>query len=96
MADTFGKQFSNLADKLKIDPKKDGDLKKALDGVTKAIQKEADDIHDTLKKALDSLGKKKKETKEKDEKKNLEAIETLVKADIDKRFTFKDKSGSPA
>ena len=31
MADTFGRQFSSLAGKLKIDPKKDSELKKALD-----------------------------------------------------------------
>ncbi len=95
MADTFGKQFSSLADKLKIDPKKDSDLKKALDGVTKAFQKESDDMHDALKNVLDSLGKKKKDAKD-DDKKTVLALESLVKTDIDKRFTFTDKSGSPS
>jgi len=95
MADTFGRQFSSLADKLKIDPKKDSELKKALDGVTKALQNESDDIHEALKKALNSLGKKKQDSKE-DEKKTVIALESLVKTDIDKRFSFNDKSDSPS
>ena len=95
MADTFGRQFSSLADKLTIDPKKDGDLKKAIDGVTKALRQESDDMHDVLKKALDSLGKKKKDAKD-DDKKTVTAMESLVKTDIDKRFSFKDKSGTPS
>jgi hypothetical protein len=95
MADSFGRQFSSLAGKLKIDPKKDGELKKSLDGLIKALEKESDDVHDALKKALDSLGKKKKDAKD-DEKKTVVALEAMVKTDIDKRFSFKDTSSSPS
>lgn len=96
MADDFKKRFESLVDKLKIDPKKDSDLKKVFADVSKAVSKEADDFDSTLKSLLSALGKKKKDTKDKDEKKIVEQLEALAEDDMDKRFGFKDTSTSPS
>lgn len=96
MADDFKKKFESLADKLKIDPKKDSDLKKAIAEVGKALQKEADDFDKTLDSFLSALGKKKKDTKDKDEKKVIDQMEALANDDMDKRYAFKDTSTSPS
>ncbi len=96
MADDFKKKFESLADKLTIDPKKDADLKKAIADVSKAVQKEADDFDKTLKSFLSAVGKKMKDTKDRDEKKVLGDLETLANDDMAKRYAFKDTSGSPS
>jgi hypothetical protein len=96
MADDFKKKFESLADKLKIDPKKDGDLKKAIAEVTKDLSKEAEDFDQTLKSFLSALGKKMKDTKDKDEKKVLDQLDTLANDDMAKRYAFKDTSSAPS
>lgn len=96
MADDFKKRFESLVDKLKIDPKKDGDLKKVFSDVSKAVSKEAEDFDSTLKSLLSALGKKKKDAKDKDEKKVVEQLEALAQDDMDKRYAFKDTSTSPS
>ncbi len=96
MADDFKKRFESLVDKLKIDPKKDGDLKKVFSDVSKAVSKEAEDFDSTLKSLLSALGKKKKDAKDKDEKKVVEQLEALAQDDMDKRYVFKDTSTSPS
>lgn len=96
MADDFKKRFESLVDKLKIDPKKDGDLKKVFSDVSKAVSKEAEDFDSTLKSLLSALGKKKKDAKDKDEKKVVEQLEALAQEDMDKRYAFKDTSTSPS
>jgi hypothetical protein len=96
MADDFKKKFESLADKLKIDPKKDSDLKKAIAEVSKDLSKEAEDFDKTLKSFLSALGKKLKDTKDKDEKKILDQLDTLANDDMAKRYAFKDTSGAPS
>lgn len=96
MADDFKKRFESLVDKLKIDPKKDNDLKKVFADVSKAVSKEAEDFDSTLKSLLSALGKKKKDAKDKDEKKVVEQLEALAQDDMDKRYAFKDTSTSPS
>ncbi len=96
MADDFKKKFESLVDKLKIDPKKDADLKKSIADVSKGVQKAADDFDQTLKSFLSSLGKKKKDAKDKDEKKIIDQLEALANDDMAKRFAFKDTSGAPS
>jgi hypothetical protein len=96
MADDFKKKFESLADKLKIDPKKDGDLKKAIADVSKDLSKQAEDFDKTLESFLSVLGKKKKDAKDKDAKKTMDEIEALAKADMDKRYAFKDTSSAPS
>jgi hypothetical protein len=96
MADDFLKKFENLAGKLSLDPKKDGDLKKAIDDVTKAFKSESDDYSKKLKVAVATIGKKKKDISDKNQKKALEQLETLADEDLALRFDFKDASTSPS
>lgn len=96
MADDFKKKFETLSDKLKIDPKKDSDLKKALTEVSTGLKKEGDGFDKTLKSLVSVLGKKKKDAKDKDEKKAIEQLEALASEDVTKRYTFKDNSTAPS
>ena len=96
MADDFKKKFESLADKLKIDPKKDSDLKKAIADVTKDLSKQADDFDKTLKSFVSALGKKLKDTKDKDEKKIIGQLDSLANEDLANRYQFKDTSSAPS